>query len=54
MPRFYTYASLNAYLAGVAGFLYTISFVVLQNELWSAIFLLLGGVLGKHIWRIRY
>ena len=44
--RFNTYASLNALAAGVAGLLYAISFVVLKNPLWSAIFLLLGGLLA--------
>lgn len=46
MLRFNAYASLNAFAAGAAGLLYAVSFVILQNSLWSAIFLLLGGVLA--------
>jgi hypothetical protein len=33
-----------AILAGSSGFLYSISFIVLQNELLSALFLMLGGL----------
>ena len=33
-------------LAGVAGFLYAVAFVVLQNILLSGLFLMLGGLLS--------
>jgi hypothetical protein len=35
-----------AVLAGVAGFLYAVAFVVLQNVLLSDLFLMLGGLLS--------
>jgi len=34
----------SAILAGVGGFLYSVSFIVLQNNLLSALFLMLGGL----------
>ena len=34
----------GALLAGLSGFLYSISFIVLRNELLSALFLMLGGL----------
>lgn len=40
------FASLCAILAGISGFLYSISFVFLKNGLLLALFLLLGGLLG--------
>jgi formate hydrogenlyase subunit 3/multisubunit Na+/H+ antiporter MnhD subunit len=36
-------------LAGVAGFVYAVSFVVLRNDLLSALFLLLGGLLSSSV-----
>jgi hypothetical protein len=41
---FERFAGLSAILAGLSGFLYSISFIVLQNNLLSALFLLLGGL----------
>jgi hypothetical protein len=38
------FASLCAMLAGIVGFLYSISFVVLKNDLLIALFLMLGGL----------
>ena len=35
-----------AILAGISGFLYSVSFVILQNDLLNALFLLLGGLFG--------
>jgi hypothetical protein len=40
------FAGLAAILAGLVGLLYSISFVVLQNNLLSALFLLAGGLLS--------
>lgn len=41
---FENFAGWGAILAGVSGFLYSISFIVLQNNLLSALFLMLGGL----------
>src|SRR5688572_398564 len=41
---FETLAGWGAILAGLSGFLYSISFIVLQNDLLSALFLMLGGL----------
>lgn len=41
---FETFAAWGAVLAGLSGFLYSVSFIVLQNELLSALFLMLGGL----------
>jgi hypothetical protein len=41
---FEKFAGWSAVLAGVSGFLYSVSFIVLQNDLLSALFLLLGGL----------
>ncbi|HJR82277.1 MAG TPA: hypothetical protein VJ821_19545 [Anaerolineales bacterium] len=41
---FEKFAGWSAVLAGLSGFLYSISFIVLQNDLLSALFLLLGGL----------
>ena len=41
---FEKFAGWGAILAGLSGFLYSISFIVLQNELLSALFLMLGGL----------
>ncbi len=41
---FEKFAGWTAVLAGISGFLYSISFIVLQNNLLSALFLMLGGL----------
>src|SRR6516165_2455296 len=41
---FERFAGLSAILAGIAGLLYSISFVVLKNDLLIALFLTLGGL----------
>jgi hypothetical protein len=41
---FETFAGWSALLAGLSGFLYSLSFIVLQSNLLSALFLLLGGL----------
>lgn len=41
---FERFAGWSAVLAGISGFLYSISFIVLQNNLLSALFLALGGL----------
>jgi hypothetical protein len=41
---FEKFAGWGAILAGLSGFLYSISFIVLRSELLSALFLLLGGL----------
>lgn len=41
---FERFAGLSAILAGIIGFLYSISFVVLKNDLLIALFLMLGGL----------
>jgi hypothetical protein len=41
---FEKFAGWSAVLAGISGFLYSISFIVLQNDLLSALFLMLGGL----------
>ena len=41
---FEKFAGWSAILAGVSGFLYSVSFIVLQNDLLSALFLMLGGI----------
>lgn len=46
MINFKSYSALNAYLAGLAGLAYAIAFVVLKDPFWSALFLLLGGLLA--------
>jgi len=38
------FAGWSAMLAGISGFLYSIAFIVLQNNLLSALFLILGGL----------
>jgi len=42
---FERFAGLCAILTGVVGFLYSIAFIVLQSDLLSALFLMLGGLL---------
>ena len=41
---FEKFAGWGAILAGLSGFLYSISFIVLRSELLSALFLMLGGL----------
>jgi hypothetical protein len=41
---FERFAGWSAVLAGISGFLYSISFIVLQNDLLSALSLMLGGL----------
>jgi hypothetical protein len=41
---FERFAGWGAVLAGLSGFLYSIAFIVLQNDLLSALFLMLGGL----------
>ena len=41
---FERFAGWGAVLAGLSGFLYSISFIVLQSDLLSALFLMLGGL----------
>src|ERR1051325_11210364 len=41
---FEKFAGWAAILAGISGFLYSIAFIVLQNNLLSALFLMLGGL----------
>ena len=41
---FERFAGWGAILAGLSGLLYSLSFIVLQNELLSALFLMLGGL----------
>ncbi len=41
---FERFAGWGAILAGLSGFLYSVSFIVLQNDLLSALFLMLGGL----------
>lgn len=38
------FAGWTAVLAGISGFLYSIAFIVLRNDLLSALFLMLGGL----------
>jgi hypothetical protein len=42
---FERFAGLSAILAGIVGFLYAVSFIILHNVLLSSLFLLLGGLL---------
>jgi hypothetical protein len=46
---FERFAGTCAVLAGVAGFLYAVAFVVLQNVLLSGLFLMLGGLLSTAV-----
>jgi hypothetical protein len=41
---FERFAGWGAVLAGLSGFLYSVSFIVLRNDLLSALFLMLGGL----------
>jgi hypothetical protein len=51
---FRTLAAWSAFLAGAAGLLYSLSFIVLQNNLLSALFLLLGGLGSLVAWVALY
>ena len=51
---FERFAGLCAILAGITGFLYSVAFVVLQNNLLSALFLLLGGLLTTAVMTAIY
>lgn len=44
---FEKFAGWSAILAGVSGLLYSIAFIVLQNNLLSALFLMLGGLFSS-------
>ena len=44
---FQKFAGWMAVLAGVSGFLYSVAFIVLQSNLLSALFLLLGGLFSS-------
>jgi hypothetical protein len=44
---FEKFAGWMALLAGISGFLYSVAFIVLQNNLLSALFLLLGGIFSS-------
>ena len=49
-----TYPAYSAYVAAAAGFLYAVSFVVLQNPFLSALFLLLGGFAAVPVFVVLY
>jgi hypothetical protein len=51
---FAKFAGWGAILAGVSGFLYSISFIALQNNLLSGLFLLLGGLFSTSILTALY
>jgi hypothetical protein len=51
---FESFAGLLAILTGIAGFLYSIAFIVLQSNLLSGLFLMLGGLLSTAIWVAVY
>ena len=46
---FERFAGLSAILAGITGLLYSISFVILKNDVLIALFLMLGGVLSTAV-----
>ncbi len=46
---FEKFAGVCAILAGIVGLLYSISFVILKNDVFIALFLLLGGVLSTAV-----
>lgn len=43
---FERFAGYCAVLAGIAGFLYSVAFIILRSDVLSALFLLLGGLFG--------
>jgi hypothetical protein len=47
-------AAWSAFVAGAAGLLYAVSFVILQNVVLSAVFLLLGGLASLVVWTGLY
>jgi hypothetical protein len=49
VSSFERFAGVCAILAGVVGLLYSISFVILKNDVLIAIFLMLGGVLSTSV-----
>lgn len=51
---FERFAALCAILAGIAGFLYALSFIVLRNNLLSALFLMLGGLFATAVLTALY
>jgi hypothetical protein len=44
---FERFAGYCAVLAGIAGFLYSVAFIILRSDMLSALFLLLGGLFGS-------
>jgi hypothetical protein len=46
---FEKFAGWSAVLAGLSGFLYSVSFIVLQSDLLSALFLMLGGLFSTAV-----
>lgn len=53
-PAYDRFAGFCALLAGVAGFLYSIAFVVLQDRALQGLFLLLGGLLSSAVFVALY
>ncbi len=51
---FERFAGLCAILAGIVGLLYSISFIVLKNDLLIALFLMLGGLLSTAVLTVVY
>jgi hypothetical protein len=51
---FEKFAGWGAILAGLSGFLYSISFIVLQSDLLSALFLMLGGLFSTSVLTALY
>jgi hypothetical protein len=46
-PSYERFAGICAILAGLFGVLYSVAFVILRSDLWSALFLSLAGLLGS-------
>lgn len=51
---FAAFAAGAAFIAGVSGFLYAVSFIVLKSAALSAVFLLLGGIASIIVWTGLY
>lgn len=51
---FKSYGSLAAYGAGISWFLYTVSFMILKNPLWSSLFLMLAAVFALAVFVTIY
>ena len=51
---FFTLAAWFAFLAGAAGLLYSLAFIVLKSDVLSALFLLLGGFAALVAWIALY